>query len=53
MKKQGEKMTGLWHEKEVTIELMEPMLGTVPKNPEIYAMFIESKKPEDIQDGEV
>jgi len=29
----------------VEIELLSPMLGTTPKNPEIYKNFIESKKP--------
>ena len=37
---------------EVEIELIEPMLGTVPKDPVIYKTFIESKKPEDILDEE-
>ena len=32
---------------DVTIELTEPMLGTIPKDKEIYATFIESKKPKD------
>ncbi|MCH6583076.1 MAG: hypothetical protein IH808_08665 [Proteobacteria bacterium] len=34
------------------ITLQEPQLGTVPKNPEVYQMFIESLKPEDQQDEE-
>ena len=29
----------------VEVELTSPMLGTTPKNPEIYKNFIESKKP--------
>lgn len=36
----------------VTITLTEPMLGTVPKNPEIYKQFIESKKPAAKEDDE-
>jgi len=33
-------------EKQITIILSEPMLGTVPKNKEVYASYIETKKPE-------
>ena len=29
-----------------TIELLEPMLGTVPKDPEVYKSYIASKAPE-------
>jgi hypothetical protein len=36
----------------VTIELINPMLGTVPKDPEVYKNYIESKKPEEIQEEE-
>lgn len=36
----------------VEIELTEPMLGTVAKNPEIYKTFIESKKPPEIGENE-
>ena len=31
---------------DIEIELLEPMLGTVPKNKDIYAKFIASKAPE-------
>ncbi len=34
------------------IQLIEDMLGTVPKDPKVYATFIESKKPNDIQEDE-
>lgn len=34
------------------ITLTEPMLGTTPKNPEVYKEFIESKKPENIAEEE-
>jgi hypothetical protein len=37
---------------EVAIRLITPMLGTVPKDKEVYATFIESKKPEDAPDKE-
>lgn len=36
----------------VTIRLTEPMLGTIPYNKEVYARFIETKKPQEIQEGE-
>lgn len=36
----------------VKIRLTEPMLGTVTKDPELYKTYIESKKPEDIQEDE-
>jgi len=35
------------------ITLTEPMLGTVPYNPEVYKKFIESKKPVSTEDSEV
>jgi hypothetical protein len=38
---------------DISIELTEPMLGTVPKSKEIYEKFIESKKPTSIEDVEV
>lgn len=34
------------------ITLTEPMLGTVPKDPEVYQSFIETKKPEGKKDPE-
>lgn len=37
---------------EVTVTLTEPMLGTVPKNQEVYRRYIESKKPADVEDEE-
>ena len=37
---------------DVTIRLIEPMLGTVAKDPEVYKRFIESKKPAEIKDNE-
>lgn len=37
---------------EVKLRLTEPMLGTVPKNPTVYATYIESKKPESITEDE-
>lgn len=40
-------------EKTVTIELITPMLGTVPKNKEIYADFIATKNPAGIDNEEV
>lgn len=36
----------------VEIELIEPMLGTVPKDPEVYKTYIESKKPEEVSEDE-
>jgi hypothetical protein len=39
-------------EKNVEVELINPMLGTVSKDPEIYKTFIENKKPVDIQEEE-
>ena len=30
---------------DVAIELIEPMLGTIPKDPEVYARYIASKAP--------
>lgn len=36
----------------VEIELINPMLGTVSKDPEVYKTFIENKKPEEIQEEE-
>lgn len=38
LKLNGEKIRAL-------IELTEPMLGTIPKNPDIYARFVASKAP--------
>jgi hypothetical protein len=38
--------------KKVEIEFINPMLGTVPKDPEIYKTFIETKKPETEKDEE-
>lgn len=32
----------------VTLELTEPLLGTVPKNREVYAAFVQSKAPEGV-----
>ncbi len=29
---------------EVKIKLLEPLLGTVPKNPDVYANYIAGKK---------
>ena len=31
---------------DVTIRLLEPLLGTVPKDPEVYTRFVASKAPE-------
>ena len=39
-------------EKHFRIELITEMLGTVPKDPDIYKTYIESKKPEEITDEE-
>jgi len=39
-------------EKEVQIVLTTEMLGTVPKDPEIYKNYIESKKPVDVTENE-
>jgi hypothetical protein len=39
-------------EKEVQIVLTTEMLGTVPKDPEIYKNYIESKKPADVTENE-
>jgi hypothetical protein len=36
----------------VEIELVTEMLGTVPKNKEVYASYIESKRPAESGDGE-
>lgn len=36
----------------VTIRLLEPMLGTVPKNPGIYSAYIETKKPKENAEDE-
>ena len=36
----------------LSLMLTEPMLGTVPYDPEIYSSFIESKKPSNIKDDE-
>jgi hypothetical protein len=35
--------------KEYTIVLTTEMLGTVPKDPEIYKTYIESKRPKDVE----
>lgn len=37
---------------DVTVTLTEPMLGTVPKNQEVYRRYIESKKPTDVEEEE-
>ena len=37
---------------DVTIRLIEPMLGTVAKDPEVYKRFIESKKPAEVKGDE-
>lgn len=42
----------MYTSKSYTLRLITPMLGTVPKDPEIYKNFIESKKPEEIQEPE-
>jgi hypothetical protein len=39
-------------EKHFRIELITEMLGTVPKDPDIYKTYIESKKPEEITEEE-
>ena len=36
---------------DVEVELTEPLLGTVPKNKEVYTQYIESKRPEDQAPG--
>ncbi len=36
----------------VRLMLTEPMLGTVPYDPEVYARFIETKKPKEIAEDE-
>jgi hypothetical protein len=36
----------------ITIRLLTPMLGTVPKDPQVYTSYIESKKPDDIKEDE-
>jgi hypothetical protein len=36
----------------VTIRLIEPMLGTVPKDAEVYSTYIESRKPKEISENE-
>lgn len=36
----------------IKIRLLTEMLGTVPKDPEIYASYIETKKPEGITENE-
>lgn len=45
-------MSITFEEREVKIRLIEPMLGTVAKDPEVYKSFIESKKPEGIKGDE-
>ena len=37
---------------DVTIRLIEPMLGTVAKDPKVYKRFIESKKPVEVKGDE-
>ena len=37
----------------VEITFIEPLIGTVPMNKEIYSDFVESKKPPEIDDDEV
>lgn len=41
-----------FEEREVKIRLIEPMLGTVAKDPEVYKSFIESKKPADLSNDD-
>jgi len=48
LKKGGWKM----ERKKYQIELLEPMLGTITKDPEVYKTYIESKKPEGIDEEE-
>lgn len=38
----------LLQRRKVVIELTEDMLGTVPKDPEVYKTYIESKKPPEL-----
>jgi len=38
---------------DVTVTILEPMLGTTPKDPEVYAKFIQTKAAELNQTGEV
>src|SRR5512137_136965 len=38
--------------RQYTIELLTEMLGTVTKDPEVYKTYIESKKPENIEEEE-
>ena len=40
-------------ERKITIELITQMLGTVPKNKEIYADFIATKNPSGIDNAEI
>lgn len=37
---------------DVELELTEPLLGTVPKNPKVYKEFIEKNKPKEIEEDE-
>lgn len=39
-------------EKKLKIKLITPMLGTIPKDPEIYKTYIESKKPQSNEEDE-
>jgi len=36
----------------IRLRLTEPMLGTVPKDPEVYKSYIETKKPESVNEDE-
>ena len=36
----------------IKLRLTEPMLGTVPKDPEVYKSYIETKKPESVDEKE-
>ncbi len=46
------KEEGLMEKKIFIIELLTEMLGTVTKDPEVYRTYIESKKPESIDEKE-
>ena len=36
----------MWDEYELEIELLEPLLGTIPKNEEVFASFVKTKEAE-------
>lgn len=40
-------------EKKIILTLTEPLLGTVPKNKEVYASYIATKNPDGIDNGEI